>query len=821
MGETPDMRVIPSSLLERALNEQRGSWDKSSLWQLPEGRVLAFVADAPQDAPVSTGLWVQRCLEERHADLTNLLPSLSDEEVKLLVADLVTEIGDHLFGRADGLAQAALALVLSSGTSTFIVVVGDCSVHLVGETYVRISDTTRLSSRSIFNGTQGLAGMSATELPVDNYVAGVYVGTEPRVFKPSEVITLPTENIRLIALASDGVERQFGAGGLAALMTAKDSEELFHRASTRLDESGTLLDDFSLLAFEPRSSTDPVRETISDLRASLGTVQEEITKLDTEHTQLKGTIHSEADRMLDESQTIRGLQNAVQSQEKKLQLMEEVRTELDVLNTSIKEFLGDHGKLSNSMKDQIKHILSESDALARLREKINEHGRDLLEIMSLYERQIKLSEKTDKVVCQLNDRDAVGRDLQDRIASLEQSRDLSHEDLSGLVDRSIKNGLVDVERRIEQLTYRLDQLDSRPTVPPEPALTVAHGTYPDLQTAEASTDEHVEVETVSSVHDKDREPVQKSFWQFRSFWVGLLAAIPLALILAIGLQRLGTRTGSEESSNTAIPGPETEPTIQPPESGEKIAEYLRRAESGMSVTEIVEKYPIATGFRKDQEIRLPAFYLLRVPGDLAAADYLTIQRSMDLVSDCEAVRADIPKRTLVCSQIPASLAKNCPNAIVGLAKQTIEVPSGATWGTIAQQFGTTPNQLMGENPDMTTRDGVVMAGPGLHVPGLKVVYILPDEDQHKEVMQQLELNPGEGYFEHQWDLPFERVWHLHYDTVKGKDWEAIRVTRVLPDTMSFAAVRKMFGCSIEDLTGTAAFQDAIFLESVDLLPPVR
>jgi hypothetical protein len=289
------------------MDPRGSSWDRGAFWDLGGGAALAFVADAPEQADPSTGKWIQQLLEGETAELAARLRGAPPEEASLVAADLMTRIGDHLLERGGGAAYAACALALVAEGAAHFVVVGDCAAYLLPEGAAearRLSDSTRVAGRSFVQ--PGAAGRAS------HYAEAVYVGAAARRFRQSDVIRLPVERDALVALVSDGVEDQLGAGALAERLAAHRDPKALEEALGRELAAARLVDDVTLVAFRaagrPRGAeTAELRERVEELAG----VAAAAGRLERELERLRGTVEALPGRLEGQGTDLRELRRRI------------------------------------------------------------------------------------------------------------------------------------------------------------------------------------------------------------------------------------------------------------------------------------------------------------------------------------------------------------------------------------------------------------------------------------------------------------------------------------------------------------------------------
>ena len=185
-----------------------GTWDRCKAWRVGGQSCVAFVADAPAAALKHTGIEIENFLDARQAEISSVLPQLSPEECGLLVGDLMTGIGQHLLKVGQGRAYSTCTLVLLHQEYTHVAAIGDSSAYVVGSTITRLSGTTRVGAATIILDNSGNE--------VTAFETAVYIGAEPRRFDPRDVVRVPVAGAALVALVSDGAEREFTVRGLLA-----------------------------------------------------------------------------------------------------------------------------------------------------------------------------------------------------------------------------------------------------------------------------------------------------------------------------------------------------------------------------------------------------------------------------------------------------------------------------------------------------------------------------------------------------------------------------------------------------------------------------
>lgn len=290
-----------------AMDPRGSSWDRGAYWDLGGGAALAFVADAPEQADPSTGKWIQQLLDAEASELARRVEGASPEELSLLAADLMTRIGDHLLERGGGAAYAACALVLVAGGAAHVVVAGDCAAYLLPDGAAearRVSDSTRVAGRSFVP-----PGAPAR---ASHYAEAVYVGAEPRRFRPSDVIRVPVERDATVALVSDGAEDQLGPGALAECLAAHRDPKALEEAIGRELSGARLVDDVTLVAFrargEPRGAeAAELRARLEELAGLAGTV----AGLERELRGLRRSVEALPDRLDEQGGAVRDLRRAV------------------------------------------------------------------------------------------------------------------------------------------------------------------------------------------------------------------------------------------------------------------------------------------------------------------------------------------------------------------------------------------------------------------------------------------------------------------------------------------------------------------------------
>lgn len=228
-------------------------------WQsLEGGRALcAWVVDAPDDARTDTADTVNRAVKAfftAEMDTERTVANVaSEQEARIILADLVTNVSDSLLNAAahwQAPMHAAAIFVLVTRHGMHFVTVGDCSALIFlsePDAIYRLSGSTRLDS------TMRLDLLPALCRHPEHYKQAEYLGGTRLLVHPSDVVLLPLRSTPRLILMSDGPERQVCASDL--IVKLRDAD--LTRPDTRQEIEAFLtreapVDDLTLLAFEAR-----------------------------------------------------------------------------------------------------------------------------------------------------------------------------------------------------------------------------------------------------------------------------------------------------------------------------------------------------------------------------------------------------------------------------------------------------------------------------------------------------------------------------------------------------------------------------------------
>jgi len=246
-------------------------------WDLDNGNFLAFLADAPSHAEQRTGMYIRDYLEENKSSIKNTLSHLEPESIQIMMADIATGISDELLKIGKGNAYSTLCLVLVYNEYIYSLCVGDSAVYILGKSPTRLSEITRINSRSFIDGT-------IPDEPA-RYKEYSYIGDEKRVFSQNDVFRLTTDGVRLVVLVSDGAEIQFGIKNLYSLINREDSIENKEKSIKDYLNPDNLADDVTVLLVEV--PTKPPANPVILFRGLLNDIQ---NRLNTQNTAFKNHI---------------------------------------------------------------------------------------------------------------------------------------------------------------------------------------------------------------------------------------------------------------------------------------------------------------------------------------------------------------------------------------------------------------------------------------------------------------------------------------------------------------------------------------------------
>jgi hypothetical protein len=234
---------------------QAASRDGYGWHPLHGGRALcAWVADAPDDARVDTPDLihhaVRRFLYSDQETERVIAAVASPEEARVILADLVTSVGDALLEAACQHRQpchAAAVFLLATAQGLHFITVGDCAAFVflhAPDAIYRLSGTTRVGSSLRLDLLPGLG-------QPEHYQEAGYLGAQRQLAHPADVISLPLRGTPRIALMSDGPERQVSCAEL--LLTLRDLEMGSADAQEALEgflSAQPPVDDLTLLTFD-------------------------------------------------------------------------------------------------------------------------------------------------------------------------------------------------------------------------------------------------------------------------------------------------------------------------------------------------------------------------------------------------------------------------------------------------------------------------------------------------------------------------------------------------------------------------------------------
>jgi serine/threonine protein phosphatase PrpC len=267
-----------------SISQGNTSRDYSHIWDLDNGNFLAFLADAPSHAEQRSGMYVKKFINENVESFKNTVYQLESDEIALFMADFITAISDDLLKIGKGNAYATMILTLVLNEYLYALAVGDAVLYVIGKTMVRISEITRLNGRSF------LAGPIPQE-PI-RYKEYSYIGSQPKCFTQKDVWRLPTDGMKLIALASDGAETQFGSKGFVNLLTQgitlEEKEQLIKQSLS----GAAIKDDVTVLMAEvnlkhPANIVKRFQKEISEIRENQETIE---TNLESNNREIKTTL---------------------------------------------------------------------------------------------------------------------------------------------------------------------------------------------------------------------------------------------------------------------------------------------------------------------------------------------------------------------------------------------------------------------------------------------------------------------------------------------------------------------------------------------------
>ena len=229
--------------------------------RLDAGRALvAWVADAPDDALLETACCVERAVDAYlgcGGDAARTMAAAASEwEVRILLADLVTCVGDSLCnaageGEEGGSLHCAATFAWVSRHGIHVLSIGDCAAYVFldePDACYRLSGTTRLDSRMRLD----------LHASMPRFVSHVgqtqYLGGYRQIWAGRDVECLPLRGVPRMVLLSDGPERQCGPGELLALLErGRGGGPLAGGCMQALEQALTrdpAVDDLTLLAFD-------------------------------------------------------------------------------------------------------------------------------------------------------------------------------------------------------------------------------------------------------------------------------------------------------------------------------------------------------------------------------------------------------------------------------------------------------------------------------------------------------------------------------------------------------------------------------------------
>ncbi len=241
---------------------------------LDGGRAIcAWVVDAPDDARADTAQFVEQIVDawlsgDGKRDIAGTIADVASEsEARLILADLVTHVGNSLCfisGDIGGSLHAAAAFALITEQGMHLLMIGDCvAVVLMDErrTCYRFSSTTRLESAVRLDLPAELCRYP------DHYLQAEYLGGWRRLWQCKDVIHLPLRGVPRLVLMSDGPERQCGTPALlhqlclAKLELSPLEALLTHEAP---------IDDLTLLVFDAQLAPEQFSTETGEIIACSG-----------------------------------------------------------------------------------------------------------------------------------------------------------------------------------------------------------------------------------------------------------------------------------------------------------------------------------------------------------------------------------------------------------------------------------------------------------------------------------------------------------------------------------------------------------------------
>lgn len=237
-------------LVRKAMDGNAGTWDAAGINYLEDGAFLAYVADGPVKARQESAELVGQFLKTCAAKLRPRLSTASRELTALLLADIVTSVGQNLLIQGAGAAYVAAAFAIVTRDAIYVLTVGDCAVYIVGDDIVRLSEATRVAGGSVLSVLGG-----ATSGKADAFQEASYLGAALRAFTQSDVTVLPCTGVRALVLVSDGAEQQLGVDRFAELIRTNQEPADIKRGFNEL-LTGTLVDDVTMLAVRLEGARD-------------------------------------------------------------------------------------------------------------------------------------------------------------------------------------------------------------------------------------------------------------------------------------------------------------------------------------------------------------------------------------------------------------------------------------------------------------------------------------------------------------------------------------------------------------------------------------
>jgi hypothetical protein len=254
----------------------------AGLWELGGGALLAFAAHAAEVPPGSDPrpprliADLRRFLAAEHERLAGFLPSLTLEEIPLLLADLLT--------RAQLPADTACVLTLYKEGTVHLLASGGAAAYLAAAA----TGGTGAPVRRVIDGAVSFllpgapSGEVAPGLPRLSGPPGA-----SRRFLPSEVVRLPAAG-SLVVLLSGEVEPPLRERLLAALQSSRDPADLESLLRGAVERAGLALLAYSAADIGDRAGELPRREIPEGMEAELAALRREVER---RLVRLDGRLH--------------------------------------------------------------------------------------------------------------------------------------------------------------------------------------------------------------------------------------------------------------------------------------------------------------------------------------------------------------------------------------------------------------------------------------------------------------------------------------------------------------------------------------------------